>query len=130
MGKHSGTRSYPKTCLFPFASFLHLCSAYRVVVNTQGEPPFHRLICLQECNVHNDASGHYTPLPSNSFVLKDFGIEERNVDDWKGDQETSHDRPEEKPIVVNCPEYRKWTGPTLIHGKQTFVKVLYLPGGD
>lgn len=63
-------------------------------------------------------------------MLEDLGVQVRYVDKREGHDETSNDGPEEELVVVDGAEDGEGAVPARVHGKQTAVEVLHLPGGD
>src|SRR4051812_30110687 len=69
-----------------------------------------RLPTLHESNIRNERPKHDAPLPAYGFMFKDGLIDDRDVDNREGDDETSYDSPEEETVVGKCFKDRKATG--------------------
>lgn len=67
------------------------------------------LPCLYKCDVGEEGAHNHTPLPSDTLVFEDNGVDGRNVDDGERDDETCNHSPHEEAVVDTCFDDGEWT---------------------
>lgn len=86
---------------------------------------------LNAGDINNETSKHNAPLPSDSAVLEDRVVDNRNINDWEGDEEASDNGPKQEAVVIDGVEDTEWPLKLLpIEIEERTAEMLDFPSGN
>lgn len=86
---------------------------------------------LNTGDIQEKTADHNAPLPSDSAVLENRVVNNRDINDWEGNEKASDNGPKQKAVVVDSVEDTEWPLKLLpIEIEERTAEMLDFPSGD